>query len=113
MEGNMSRNLGRRVRNDIRAATNDAIVLSVNAVVAPNTVRVSLQWQGDHDISDFDLQRFGKVLSIQDETQNTGWAIIERPFHARIAQTLPGWAIHESICPLIAGDTIPLRADLQ
>jgi hypothetical protein len=41
----------------------------------------------------FDLERFGKVLSLQDETENTGWAIIERPFRAVIAGTFPGWAI--------------------
>jgi hypothetical protein len=90
-------------------AVNEAMVLSVDADSAPDTLRVSLQWQGDHDIADFDLQRFGKVLQIQDETEHTGWAIIERRFHARIAHTLPGWALHESVCPLKAGDTIPLR----
>jgi len=93
--------------------TNEAMVLSIEPDVAPNTLRVSLQWQGDHDVSDFDLQRFGKVLRIQDETEHTGWAIIERRFHARIAHTLPGWALHESVCPLKAGDTIPLRRDLE
>jgi hypothetical protein len=94
-------------------ATNEAMVLSIEADVAPNTLRVSLQWQGDHDVSDFDLQRFGKVLRIQDETEHTGWAIIERRFHARIAHTLPGWALHESVSPLKAGDTIPLRRDFE
>lgn len=54
--------------------TNEAMVLSIEADVAPNTLRVSLQWQGDHDVSDFDLQLFGKVLRIQDETEHTGWA---------------------------------------
>jgi hypothetical protein len=93
--------------------TNQAMVLSIEADVAPNTLRVSLQWQGDHDVSDFGLQRFGKVLRIQDETEHTGWAIIERRFHARIAHPLPGWALHESVCPLKAGDTIPLRRDLE
>jgi hypothetical protein len=109
----MTRNVGRGLRNDRNAATTEAMVLSVNADVAPNTVCVSLQWQGDDDISDFDLQRFGKVLQIQAETEKTGWAIIERPFRARIAHTLPGWAIHESVSPLRAGDTIPLRRDLE
>jgi hypothetical protein len=97
----------------MNAATNEAMVLSVDADVAPDTFRVCLRWRGDHDISDFDLQRFGKVLRIQDETENTGWAIIERRFHARIAHTLPGWAIHESMRPLTAGDTIPLRRDIE
>ena len=94
-------------------ATKEARVLSVDADVAPDTWRVSLQWQGDHDISDFDLQRFGKVLRIQDETENTGLAIIERRFHATIAQVLPGWAMHEPMSPLAAGDTVPLRPDLE
>jgi hypothetical protein len=107
----MARNMPHGLGKNRSAPTDKATILSVNADVAPNTVRVSLQWQGDHDISDFDLQSFGKVLQIQDETENTGWAIIERPFHARIARALPGWAIHESMTPLSAGDTIPLRRD--
>jgi hypothetical protein len=93
--------------------TNEAMVLSIEADFAPNTLRVSLQCQGDHDVSDFDLQRFGKVLRIQDETENTGWAIIERRFHPRIADALPGWQSHESMCPVAAGDIIPLRRDLE
>lgn len=108
----MTLNFGGGLSND-RNAANEAMVLSVDADSAPDTLRVSLQWQGDHDIADFDLQRFGKVLQIQDETENSGWAIIERRFHARIAHTLPGWALHESMRPLTAGDIIPLRPDLE
>ena len=93
--------------------SNNALILSLNAGASPNTFRVSLKWQGNHDIADFDLERFGKVLSLQDETENTGWAIIERPFRAVIAHTLPGWAIHESIRPLNPGDTVPLRPDRE
>jgi hypothetical protein len=109
----MTQKFRRRLCKDRNATTNEAVVLSVNADVAPNTLRVSLQWQGDHDISDFDLQLLGKVLRTHDETENTGWAIIERRFHMRIAHPLPGWAINESVCPLTAGDTIPLRRDLK
>src|SRR5271165_385880 len=110
--GNMTLNLGSGHSNVRNAAANEAIVLSVGADVASDTLRVSLQWQGDHDIADFDLQCFGRVLQMQSETENTGWAIIERQFHARIAHPLPGWALHESMRPLAAGDTIPLRPDL-
>ena len=109
----MTRNFRRGLSKDRNAVTNEAMVLSVDADVASDTLRVSLRWQGDHDIADFDLQRFGKVLQIQDETEHTGWAIIERRFHARIAHPLPGWALHESMRPLRAGDTIPLRPDLE
>ena len=110
---NMTRNFRSGPLKHRNAAAHKARILSVNADVAPNTLRVSLQWEGDHDISDFELQRFGSVLRIQDETENTGWAIIERPFHARIAHPVPGWAMHESICPLTAGDILPLRQDLE
>ena len=109
----MTLNFGGGLSKDRNAAANEAMVLSVDVDSAPDTLRVSLQWQGDHDVADFDLQRFGKVLRIQDESEHTGWAIIERRFHARIAHTLPGWALHESLCPLKAGDTIPLRPDLE
>jgi len=112
-EANMTGNFRRGLSNDRNTAMDEAMILSVEADVAPDTLRVSLQWQGNHDISDFDLQRFGKVLQIQDETEHTGWAIIEHRFHARIAHTLPGWAMHESMRPLSAGDTIPLRPDLE
>jgi hypothetical protein len=109
MDGNRWQEQGR----DLKAATNKATILSVNANTAPNTFRVSLQRQGNYDISDFDLQRFGKVLRIQDETQNIGWVIIERPFRVPATYTLPGWAINESTHPLSSGDTIPLRPDLE
>ena len=95
----------------VAAAVNAATILSVNADAAPNVFRVSLQWQGHYDISDFDLQRFGKVLEIQDKTPNTGWAIIEHPVRMTIAQPLPGWAILTTP-PLSPGNIIPLRPDL-
>jgi hypothetical protein len=101
------------IPKDMNKTTNNALILSLNVEASPNTFRVSLKWQGNHDIADFDLERFGKVLSLQDETENTGWAIIERPFRAAIAHTLPGWAIHESIRPLNPGDTVPLRPDRE
>jgi hypothetical protein len=99
---------------DLKAATNKATILSVNPDAAANTFRVSLQWQGNYDIADFDLQRFGKVRRIQDETPNTGWAIIEHPFRVPIGYGLPGVAaINESTFSLSPGETIPLRPDLE
>jgi len=109
----MNRNRQQQQGGDLKAPTNQATILSVDANTAPNTFRVSLQWQGNYDISDFDLQRFGKVLKIQDETQNTGWAIIERPFSVHPAYALPGWAIIEPTHALSPGDAIPLRPDLE
>jgi len=109
----MARNIQHGLGKESGAPRDKATILSVNEGFVPNTVRVSVQWDGDHDISDFDLQRFGKVLQIQGETNNTAWAIIERPFRAAIAHTIPGWAINESMRQLIAGDTIPLRPNLK
>ena len=69
-EGNMTLNFGRGFFKDRNAAANKAMVLSVEADSALDTLRVSLQWQGDHGIADFDPECFGKVLQIQDETEH-------------------------------------------
>jgi hypothetical protein len=95
--------------SNIKEDTNMAWILSVDEDVFPNTFRVSLQWQGHHDIADFELERYGKVLSIQDEAENRGWAIIERPFRTALAQIVPGWAMNQSIYPLKPGGHVPLR----
>jgi hypothetical protein len=97
----------------MKTTIHKATIVSVNADADPNTFRISLRWQGSHDISDFDLQQLGEVLRIQDETENTGWAIIKRPFRVPVAHSIPGWATAESTHPLNSGDTIPLRLDLQ
>ncbi|MBV8215156.1 MAG: hypothetical protein JOZ08_18265 [Verrucomicrobia bacterium] len=104
---------GHETAQEMKVAVRKATIVSVNADAAPNTLRISLQWQGSHDISDFDLQQFGKVLQIQDETDNTGWAIIERPFRVPVAHGIPGWATAESTSSPNPGDTIALRPDLQ
>jgi len=109
----MNRNRYQKQGHNLKASANKATILSVDTNTAPNTFRVSLQWSGNYDISDFDLQRFGKVLSVQDETQNTGWAIIERPFRVHPAYALPGWVINEPTPALSPGDAIPLRPDLE
>ena len=109
----MGGNKRQRQSRDQKTPRPSATVLSVNEYSAPNTFQVSLKWQGNYDISDFDLQRFGKVLRIQDETPNSGWAIIERPFRVPVAHTIPGWATVKSTDPLKPGDTIPLRPDLE
>jgi hypothetical protein len=106
-------NRRRERAQELKGALNQATILSVNADAAPNTFRVSLQWQGNYDISDFELQRLGKILMIQDETPNTGWAIIECSFTVPIAHSLPGSAIAEWRHALSPGEKIPLRPDLE
>jgi hypothetical protein len=95
----------------MKETTDKAMILSVSADVSPNTFRVSLQWPGNHSIADFDLQRFGSVLRIQDETENTGWAVIERPFRPQILRAVPGWAINAYTFPLNPGDVVSLRQE--
>ena len=109
---NFGENRKRERAQELKGAMNQATILSVNADAAPNTFRVSLQWQGNHDISDFELQRLGKILMIQNETPNTGWAIIECSFTVPIAHSLPGSAIAEWRYALRPGEKIPLRPDL-
>jgi len=57
----MNENQSQKQPEDLKVPANKATILSVNADTAPNSFRVSLQWQGNYDISGFDLQRFGKV----------------------------------------------------
>jgi hypothetical protein len=78
-----------------------ALVVSVHAdvesrkllkqTVQDNTVRINLKWQGKHDLADFDVDRLGKLVSSDIETEHTGWVILE-----------PRRAVKP-------GDTIPLR----
>jgi hypothetical protein len=50
----------------------------------------SLRWEGKHQISDFALEKLGRVLNSEDETgQNSGWAIVELPAKATVGMTIP------------------------
>src|SRR5258708_33478620 len=54
-----------------------AFVVSVHYEDSKCTLRVNLKWQGNHEISAFDLDRLGKVVHCETETEDTGWGIIE------------------------------------
>ena len=51
-------------------------IVSLHHDGSPNTLRVNLKWEGDHDISAFDLGSLGEVLHCENESENTGWAIV-------------------------------------
>jgi len=53
--------------------------MSVHEDVSPEVWRINLKWKGNHEISDFDLARLGKVLHAEAETENAGWVVIEHP----------------------------------
>jgi hypothetical protein len=51
--------------------------------------RVNLHWEGGNQISDFDFDKLGKVLNSEDETEHSGWALIERPVKVTVGKTIP------------------------
>jgi hypothetical protein len=55
----------------------------------PGTWRINLKWQGNHEISDFDLDRLGAVLRSEAETDHTGYVIVKSHAHQNIGDTIP------------------------
>jgi hypothetical protein len=64
----------------MKKTTDRGFVVSLHHDASPDTLHVNLKWQGDHDISAFDLDGLGQVLHCENETENTGWAVI-KPSH--------------------------------
>jgi len=90
-----------------------AFVVSVHYEGPKGTLHVNLKWQGDHDISAFDLDRLGKVVHCETETEDTGWVIIE-PYdrlNTYPEELLPPFAppTPEPSFLVSPGDAIPLR----
>jgi hypothetical protein len=90
-----------------------AFVVSVHDDVFSGTVRINLRWQGNHDISDFDLDFLGEVVRCEAETENTGWVIVRSSHLWNELSFLPvsqfGHAILRSSNLVESGDEIPLR----
>ena len=72
----------------------EALVTSVHNNTDEDTTRIDLRWEGEHDIGDFDLDRLGRVLNPENETENNGWVTVQYPGNAK------------------PGDTVPLRSEL-
>jgi hypothetical protein len=90
-----------------------AFAVSVHYEATEGTLRINLKWQGNHDISAFDLGRLGKVLHYEADTEDTGWVIVE-PYNR--LSTYPEGFLPPSAPPTAApsflvspGDAIPLR----
>jgi hypothetical protein len=81
------------------SSENIALVVSVHSdvesrtllkqTVQDNTVRINIKWQGKHDLADFDVDRLGKVVSSDIDTEHTGWAIIEPRRTVKPGDTIP------------------------
>jgi hypothetical protein len=72
------------VKTEVQAA-----VLSIHENSDEGTATVNLRWDGNHQISDFDLDRLGKVLNSEVETDHSGWALVERPVKVTVGKTIP------------------------
>lgn len=79
----------------MKKSTDTGFIVSLHYDASPDTLRVNLTWQGDHDISAFDLDRFGQVLHYENESENTGWALIKPS------------------CLVSPGEAIPLRKGVE
>ena len=66
-----------------------ALVMSCHEHDVPSTWRINLKWQGNHEISDFDLARLGAVVRSEGETDHTGYVIVKSHAHQNIGDTIP------------------------
>jgi len=73
----------------MKKITDRAFVMSVHQDVSPEVLRINLKWKGNHEISDFDLARLGKVLHAEAETENAGWVVIEHPHFVKPGDEVP------------------------
>lgn len=67
----------------------EAAVVSVRDNPDVGMARINLRWEGSHQISDFDLDKLGRVLDSEDETEHTGWVFVERPVRIEAGATIP------------------------
>ena len=68
---------------------NEAGVVSIRDNPDDGMARINLRWEGKHQISDFDLDKLGRVLDSEDETEHTGWVLAELPVKASVGTTIP------------------------
>ena len=67
----------------------EAAVMSIHENSDEGTARVNLRWEGNHQISDFDVDKLGKVLNSEGETEHSGWALVERPVKVTVGKAVP------------------------
>ena len=70
-------------------AENEAGVVSIRDNPNERTTRINLRWEGNHRISDFNLDKLGRILDSEDETEHTGWVLAELPVKASVGTTIP------------------------
>lgn len=95
--------------------TNAAFVVSVHYDDPYGAAQINLKWKGNHQISDFDLDRLGKVLNCETETENTGWVIVKSCYVLNNLSVAPlsqsGPRVLQSSSLVSPGDEVPLVSD--
>ena len=67
----------------------EAAVVSIRENPDEGRARVNLRWEGHHQIADFDLDKLGRVVDSEDETEHAGWAFVELPVTISVGKTIP------------------------
>jgi hypothetical protein len=67
----------------------EAAVVSIRENPDDGKARINLRWEGNHLISDFDLDKLGRVVDSEDETAHSGWAFVELPVAISVGKTIP------------------------
>ncbi len=65
-----------------------AVIVSVHQGLERGT-RISLRWQGSHEITDFHFERLGDLIRCERETTHSGWAIIEPHHEIKTGEIIP------------------------
>ena len=94
----------------MRNVHNEAFVVSIHYGNTNEVARINVKWKGNHEISDFNFDRCGEVLSSESETENTGWVVVRSSYRMNnsgaFQQSGPTiLQLSERISP---GDEIPL-----
>ena len=67
----------------------EAAVVSIRENTNEGTARVNLRWEGEHQISDFALEKLGSVLNSEGETEHGGWVLVQLPVKATVGKAIP------------------------
>jgi len=94
---------------------NAAFVVSVHYDDPYGAAHINLKWKGNHQISDFDLDRLGEVRNSETETENTGWVIVRSSYLSNNLTVAPlsqsGPPVLQSSSLVSPGDEVPLLSD--
>ena len=99
----------------MKSITDAAFVVSVHYDDPNGHARINLNWIGNHEISDFNLDSLGTVVDCETETENTGWAIVRSSQLLNDSIVAPLSQFGHRILPssISPGDVIPLRLETK